>query len=207
LQCYDGIVGMDWLSSHSPQVVDWKQKWLAFQHKGAWICLQGQHPTEYACTIVELHLLDEQLSANVQLPVEIAALLEQFADVFTTPDGLPPQRAVTHSIPLVAGARPVQIRPYRYAPELKNEIEKQIAEMLQSGVIRPSVSSFASPLIMVKKKDQSWRPCVDYRHLNALTVKSKYPLPVIDELLDELHGSCWFSKLDLRAGYHLIRLT
>jgi hypothetical protein len=207
LQCYDGIVGIDWLSSHSPQVVDWKQKWLAFQHKGAWICLQGQHPTEYACTIVELHLLDEQLSANVQLPVEIAALLEQFADVFTTPDGLPPQRAVTHSIPLVAGARPVQIRPYRYAPELKNEIEKQIAEMLQSGVIRPSVSSFASPLIMVKKKDQSWRPCVDYRHLNALTIKSKYPLPVIDEQLDELHGSCWFSKLDLRAGYHQIRLT
>lgn len=114
---------------------------------------------------------------------------------------------MSHSIPLIEGARPVQIRPYRFAPELKNEIERQISDMLKSGVILPSASNFASPLIMVKKKDQTWRPCVDYRHLNALTIKSKYPLPVIDELLDELHGACWFSKLDLRAGYHQIRLT
>jgi hypothetical protein len=74
-------------------------------------------------------------------------------------------------------------------PELKDEIEWQITEMLNSGVIRPISSNFASPLIMVKKKDHSWRPCVDYRQLNALTVKVKYPLPMIDELLDELHGA------------------
>ena len=73
--------------------------------------------------------------------------------VFSEPTELPPDREVSHSIPLIAGARPVQIRPYRFAPELKNEVEKQIADMLQSGVIRPSVSNFASPLIMVKKKD------------------------------------------------------
>lgn len=200
LKSYDGIVGMDWLSHHSPQIVDWNQKWLAFQHKGSWICLQGHVSTKFACIVVELQLVVDTSQLNSPIPAKIQEILQQFAHVFSTPTGLPPHRAVSHSIPLVAGARPVQIRPYRFAPELKNEIEKQIDEMLQSGVIRPSASSFASPLIMVKKKDQSWRPCVDYRHLNALTIKSKYPLPDIDELLDELHGACWFSKLDLRAG-------
>lgn len=157
--------------------------------------------------MVEVQLLSEFSEKLKQLPDTVQQVLNEFPDVFKEPNGLPPHRAVSHSIPLITGARPVQIRPYRFAPELKNEIEKQIAEMLQSGVIRPSNSSFASPLIMVKKKDHTWRPCVDYRHLNALTLKSKYPLPVIDELLDELHGAAWFSKLDLRAGYHQIRLT
>lgn len=207
LQGYDGIVGMDWLSLHSPQIVDWSQKWLAFHYKGAWICLQGQMPNEFSCALVELQLLTDLVSSSPELPAEIQKILEHFSDVFTEPTGLPPKRAASHSIPLVQGARPVQIRPYRFAPALKDEIEHQIADMLKSGVIRPSTSNFASPLLMVKKKDQTWRPCVDYRQLNALTIKSKYPLPVIDELLDELHGACFFSKLDLRAGYHQIRLT
>jgi hypothetical protein len=92
----------------------------------------------------------------------------------------------------------------RFTPELINEVERQIDEVLTSGVIRPSQSNFASPLIMVKNKYHTWSPCVDYGHLNALTIKSKYPLPVIDELLDELHGASFFSKLDLHAGYHQI---
>lgn len=98
------------------------------------------------------------------------------------------------------------MKPYRYSPTQKDEIERQIKHMLLNGIIRPSQSPFASPVILVKKKDGSWRFCVDYRQLNNHTVKNKYPLPVVDELLDELHGAAWFTKLNVRSGYHQIRL-
>lgn len=98
------------------------------------------------------------------------------------------------------------MRPYRYTPEQKDEIEAQVKEMLRLGLIVPSTSAFSSPVLLVKKKDQTWRFCIDFRHLNAITLKTTYPMPIIDELLDEIAGSRWFSKLNLRAGYHQIRL-
>jgi hypothetical protein len=108
---------------------------------------------------------------------------------------------------LIPGSSPVAVRQYRYKPALKDEIEKQVAEMLQSGLIQPSSSSFSSLVLLVRKKDSSWRFCVDYRMLNSITVKSKFPIPVVDELLDELSQACWFSCLDLRAGFNQIRLA
>jgi hypothetical protein len=133
---------------------------------------------------------------------EVAALLEEFATVFAPLSELPPERNCDHTIPLVPGAKHIQIRPYRYPPALKDEIERQVADMLAKGVIQSSTSAFSSPVLLVRKKDGTWRFCFDYRYLNALTIKSKYPIPVFDELIDELAKAQWFSSLDLNSGYH-----
>ena len=126
--------------------------------------------------------------------------------MFETPTGLPPHRVYDHAITLEVGHNPPNSRPYRYSPQQKDEIERQVVEMIKAGIVKPSMSPYASPVLLVKKKDDSWHFCVDYRKLNAITVKNKFPLPMVDELLDELAGSKIFSKLDLRAGYHQIRM-
>jgi hypothetical protein len=132
------------------------------------------------------------------VPDTIQQLVHQFADIFQQPTKLPPQRTMDHHIPLMTRATPINVKPYRYSPTQKDEIESQLTEMLKNGIIQPSVSPFASPVLLVKKKDGLWRFCVDYRRLNALTVKNKYPMLVVDELLDELHGASLSTKLNIR---------
>jgi hypothetical protein len=189
--------------------VHWKQKWLELPYGSQTIRLQGvilEFPEE---VLVQLCIIAPDGSQSTEvalLPVEVQMLLDQFSVLFEEPDSLPPSWACDHEIPLIPGAMPVNIRAYRYPPALKTEIERQVAEMLDKGIIQPSTSLFSSPVLLVKKKDGSYRFCVDFCHLNALTLKSKFPVLVFDQLMDEFGKASWFSKLDLRSGFHQILL-
>ncbi|XP_027151895.1 uncharacterized protein LOC113751950 [Coffea eugenioides] len=217
------VLGVDWLARYSPIKFDFRQLSMRF--------LQGRQPVELKGEVSKLKLkaikgskltkwrkkqaygisaqlcvLEEGKEDTEVIPAEMKSLLDKFEGVFAEPQGMPPRRSHDHSIPLKQGATPFQVRPYKCPYVQKSEIERLVKEMLQMGIIQPSNSHFASPVLLVKKKDGSWRFCVDYRQLNELTMKDKFPMPLIDELLDELHGSKYFTKIDLRAGYHQIRV-
>ncbi|GJU37185.1 putative reverse transcriptase domain-containing protein [Tanacetum coccineum] len=120
--------------------------------------------------------------------------------------GLPPARPVEFQIDLILGVAPVARAPYRLAPSKMKELSEQLQELSDKGFIRPSSSPWGAPVLFVKKKDGSFRMCIDYRELNKLTVKNRYPLPRIDDLFDQLQGSSIYSKIDLRSGYHQLRV-
>jgi hypothetical protein len=162
-----------------------------------------------------------QLSIPIAIPVKASRqvfetivqeirdipVVREFLDVFLKDlPGLPVERDVEFVIKLKPGTTPISRRSYRMPPNELAELKTQLQDLLEKGFIRPSSSPWGCPTIFVKKKDQTLRMCVDYRPLNEVTIKNKYPLTRIDILFDQLTGARVFSKIDLRPGYHQIRI-
>src|SRR5687767_907514 len=139
--------------------------------------------------------------------LESVPVVSEFPDVF--PDdlpGIPPKREIDFGIDLLPDTRPISIPPYRMAPAELKELKEQLKDLLDKGFIRPSISPWGAPVLFVRKKDGTLRMCIDYRQLNKVTIKNKYPIPRIDDLFDQLQGASHFSKIDLRSGYHQLRV-
>ncbi|KAI4299937.1 hypothetical protein L6164_033357 [Bauhinia variegata] len=146
---------------------------------------------------------------NDALPPSVVSILQDFEDVFPkeVPNGLPPIRGIEHQIDFVPGAAIPNRPAYRANPEETKELQRQVGELMEKGYVRESMSPCAVPVILVPKKDGTWRMCVDCRAINNITVKYRHPIPRLDDMLDELHGSSVFSKIDLKSGYHQIRMN
>eukprot|EP00253_Pinus_taeda_P016470 PITA_16470 len=219
----DIVLGVEWLRTLGPITMDFQELYMSFKHNNSTHTLHGLQAG--APSIISSHRMEKLLKKGhhgviapfnaiqgvetKSLPIhpEMQQILNNHLPVFDKPHELPPSRGEhDHSITLVPGAQPPNVCPYRYPFTQKNEIEKIIKERLEAGVIRPNISPYSSLVVMVLKKDGEWQTCPDFRALNKLTVKDKFPIPVVDDLLDELNGAQFFTKLDLRSGYHQIRM-
>jgi hypothetical protein len=189
LGSYNMALGVQWLESLGLILWDFTKQTMVFVrngHRVLWTTANA--PPQPSLLAAEGDLMKE--------------LLLHFDALFTEPTGLLPPWDRCHHIHLLLGTPLVAVRPYRYAHTQKHELERQCVEMLCTGVIRPSSSAFSTLVLVVKKHDGSWRFCVDYRALNNVTVKDKFPIPIVEELLDELRDVAFFTKLVLRSGYH-----
>jgi hypothetical protein len=188
------VLGVQWLEPHDPVLRDFQRHTMAFIRNGQRIIWTASKSS------IAPHVL-----ATTSVDV-IEELLLQFAGIFTEPAGLPPVHQRSHRIRLLPKTGAVAVRPYRYAYAQK-ELEHQCTDMLRLSVIHPSESTFSMLVLLMKKHDGPWHFCVDYRTLNNRTVKDKFPIPVVEELLDELWGASFFTKLDLRSGYHQVLMN
>lgn len=226
----DIILGKDWLEREDPRI-GWRDNTLTFKGAHTVVGLpeaqvqsvRSHGKLSYLVSRdtvydmkkeigAELFLMNvhpalpesEQLGGTLDRAVQ--SLIDKWRGVFARPSGVPPERSVKHQIPLHSGFHPTARSAYRMSALELQEIKKQLAELVDLGFVRPSTSSFSSPVLLVKKPDGSFRMCVDYRSVNAATHKNSYPLPRVDELFEQLTGAQYFSKLDLHSGYWQIEV-
>jgi hypothetical protein len=161
------------------------------------------------CALVCKHALYSIEVMSIALPPAVANLLQEYMDVFPSelPPELPPVRGIEHKIDLILGARLPNRAAYRTNLDETKEIQRQVQDLLDRGYIRESLSPCSVPILLVPKKDGTWRMCVDCRAMNNITIRYRYPIPRLDDMLHELSGSVIFSKIDLRSGYHQIRMA
>ncbi|GJX89345.1 putative reverse transcriptase domain-containing protein [Tanacetum coccineum] len=201
LGSFDAIIGMDWLAKYQAVIVC-AEKIVRIPCRNETLIIHGDGSNQGNVTRLNIiSCTKTQKYMEKGFPIFLA-------HVTTKEDlsGLPPTRQVEFQIDLVPGAAPVARAPYRLAPSEMKELFEQLKELSDKGFIRPSSSPWGAPVLLVKKKDGSFRMCIDYQELNKLTVKNRYPLPRLDDLFDQLQGSSVHSKIDLRSGYHQLRV-
>jgi len=225
---YDVVLGVPWLQRHNPDI-NWTSYTISVNSCGEQYQLPLVGNTEPPPVEVisalqlkrevrhgeELYLAIVRPSAEhvddtkVIQSGDASIIVNEFKDVFPDdlPSELPPRRDVDHRIELEPGQQPPSRPTYRMSQPELDELNRQLTELMSKGHIQESKSPYGAPVLFVKKKDGTMRMCVDYRALNKITIKNKYPLPRIDELLDRLLGARYFSKIDLRSGYHQVRIA
>ncbi|GJS30475.1 putative reverse transcriptase domain-containing protein [Tanacetum coccineum] len=226
LGSFDVIIGMDWLRRcHAVIVCDEKLVQDPYGSETLTFCgNESSNERESRLTVISCSKAQKYMAKGCQVflaqisakkeddkserkQIEDVPIVQDFPEVFPEDlPGLPPARPVEFQINLIPGAAPVARAPYRLGPNPMKELSEQLQELSDKGFIRPSSSPWGAPVLFVKKKDGSFRMCIDYRELNKLTVKNRYPLPRIDDLFDQLQGSSIYSKIDLRSGYHQLRV-
>ncbi|GJT08074.1 putative reverse transcriptase domain-containing protein [Tanacetum coccineum] len=217
LDSFDVVIGMDWLSKYHARIIcDEKSVHIPIDGETLIIrrdqskprlslisCIKTEKYISRGCQVFIAQVMEKK---SDERRLEDILIVKEFLEVFPEDlPGLPPVRQVEFQIDLIPRTTPVARAPYRLAPLEMQELSDQLQELADRGFIRPSTSPWGALVLFVKKKDGSFRMCIDFRELNKLTVKNRYPLPRIDDSFDQLQGSSTYSKIDLRSGYHQLR--